>query len=142
MKNVVALARPFDDPVPAEVNDLDLITFFFFYHDTTYMTVDRAAMNKKLFAALKPGGFLVIADHSAKPGDGISVGKTLHRIEESTLQERSRGGRLQAGRRGRLPAPSGGHRATSADFPAKVPVDEFVLKFQKPNDERRPLASQ
>src|SRR4029079_10546012 len=39
MKNVVVLARPFDDPVPAEVSNLDLITFFFFYHDTTYMTV-------------------------------------------------------------------------------------------------------
>ena len=50
------------------------------------MAVDRAAMNKKLFAALKPGGFLVIADHSAKPGDGASVGKTLHRIEEALLK--------------------------------------------------------
>src|SRR5215467_6850176 len=35
MKNVTALARPFDDPLPADVRDLDLITFFFFYHDTT-----------------------------------------------------------------------------------------------------------
>ena len=34
MKNVVMLARPFDDPLPAEVRDLDLITFFFYYHDT------------------------------------------------------------------------------------------------------------
>ena len=86
MKNVVALARPFDDPLPADIASVDLITFFFFYHDTTYMAVDRAAMNKKLFGALKPGGFLVIADHSAKPGAGTSVGKTLHRIEESTLR--------------------------------------------------------
>jgi predicted methyltransferase len=80
MKNVAALDRPFDDPVPDDVRNLDLITFFFFYHDTTYMTVDRAAMNKKLFAALKPGGFLVIADHSAKEGAGTTVAKTLHRI--------------------------------------------------------------
>src|SRR5436190_9465685 len=43
MKNAVALVRPFDDPLPADVRDLDLITFFFFYHDTTYMEVDRAA---------------------------------------------------------------------------------------------------
>ena len=50
------------------------------------MAVDRAAMNKKLFAALKPGGFLIVADHSAKPGAGTSVGKTLHRIEESALK--------------------------------------------------------
>ena len=34
----------------------DVITFLFFYHDTTYMNVDRAEMNRKLFAALKPGG--------------------------------------------------------------------------------------
>ena len=66
MKNVVMLARPFDDPLPADARDLDLVTFFFYYHDTTYMPVDRAEMNRKLFAALKPGGILVIADHSAQ----------------------------------------------------------------------------
>ena len=132
MKNVVALARPFDDPLPAEVHDLDLITFFFFYHDTTYMAVDRAAMNRKLFAALKPGGFLIVADHSAKPGSGTSVGKTLHRIEESALRAE-----VEA---------AGFKLAASADFlrhpedprdervfQPKTPVDEFVLKFQKPN---------
>ncbi len=132
MKNVVALARPFDDPLPADANNLDLITFFFFYHDTTYMTVDRAAMNKKLFAALKPGGFLIIADHSAKVGAGTSVGKTLHRIEESALRAE-----VEA---------AGFKLAESADFlrhpddprdervfQPKTPVDEFVLKFQKPN---------
>jgi predicted methyltransferase len=88
MKNVVADIRPFDDPVPPEVQDLDLITFLFFYHDTTYMNVDRAEMNRKLFAALKPGGFLLIADHFAAAGQGTSVGKTLHRIEESALRAR------------------------------------------------------
>ena len=35
---------------------LDLITYYFAYHDTTYMEVDRAKMDKALFAALKPGG--------------------------------------------------------------------------------------
>src|SRR5215467_7506313 len=86
MAKVVALARPFDDPLPADVRDLDLITFLFFYHDTTYMAVDRAEMNRRLYAALKPGGVLVIADHSARAGDGTTVGKTLHRIEESALR--------------------------------------------------------
>jgi hypothetical protein len=36
--------------------------------------------------ALKSGGTLVIADHSARTGDGIAVGKSLHRIEESALR--------------------------------------------------------
>jgi predicted methyltransferase len=72
MKNVTPLFRPFDDPTPPEVKDLDLVTFFFFYHDTTYMQVDRAMMNKKLFGVLKPGGVLVVADHSAAAGAGTS----------------------------------------------------------------------
>jgi len=63
MGNVVALVRPSDDPLPADVHDLDLITFFFAYHDTTFMPIDRVKMDKALFAALKPGGFLVVADH-------------------------------------------------------------------------------
>jgi predicted methyltransferase len=85
-KPMVGLSRPFDDPLPADVHDLDLVTFLFFYHDTTYMDVDRAKMNAKLFAALKPGGVLVIADHSAAPGAGATVGRSLHRIEESLLR--------------------------------------------------------
>ena len=72
MHNASVLVRPYDEPVPADVHDLDLITFFFAYHDTTYMAVDRAKMDKALFAALKPGGFLVIADHSALPEDGAT----------------------------------------------------------------------
>jgi predicted methyltransferase len=74
-KPIVGLTRPFDDPLPADARDLDLIAFLFFYHDTTYMGVDRAQMNAKLFAALKPGGYLVIADHSAAAGAGTTVGR-------------------------------------------------------------------
>ena len=47
-------------------------------------------MNRKLFAVLKPGGYLVIADHSALSGQRTSVGKTLHRIEESALGRKSK----------------------------------------------------
>ena len=43
-------------------------------------------MNRRLFEILKPGGILVIADHSARTGDGSSVGPTLHRIEESVVR--------------------------------------------------------
>ena len=85
MHHVVQLIRPYDDPVPPELHNLDLITFFFWYHDTTYMKVDRAKMDKALFEVLKPGGILVVADHSARPGDGTSVGGTFHRIEESVV---------------------------------------------------------
>jgi predicted methyltransferase len=130
-KSIVALARPFDDPLPSGVRDLDLITFFFFYHDTTYMPVDRALMDRKLFAALKPGGFLVIADHSAKEGAGATVGRSLHRIEESIVRSEVEAAGFKLVAEGDFLR----HPEDTRDFsmqPPTKPADEFVLKFQKP----------
>ena len=67
-------------------------------------------MDKALFAALKPGGFLVIADHSARPEDGATVGKTYHRIAETDAcasEIEAAGFKFVAD--GEFPAPSGGH---------------------------------
>jgi len=131
MQNAVALVRPFDDPLPSDVRDLDLITFLFFYHDTTYMEVDRAAMNRKLFAALKPGGILVIADHAALPGQGISVVKTLHRIEESALRQEIEAAGFRLAAEGNFwRNPDDTHDSPS--YKPAMPVDNFVLKYQKP----------
>jgi predicted methyltransferase len=131
MKNVVHVVRDFDDPIPPDVANLDIITFFFAYHDITYMEVDRAKMNKKMLAALKPGGFLIIADHSAKPGAGISVAKTLHRIEESVVrQELEAAGFKLVEEANFLRNPEDPREA--AVFRPQQPNDEFVLKYQKP----------
>jgi predicted methyltransferase len=131
MANVVRTLRPYDDPVAADAGGLDLITFFFAYHDVTFMPVDRAAMNKKLFAALKPGGMLIIADHSAKAGAGTTVANTLHRIEESVVRdELAAAGFKLVGEADFLR-----HPADTRDFVVfrpPTPVDEFVLKFEKP----------
>jgi predicted methyltransferase len=131
MKNVVHIIRDFDDPVPPDVSGLDLITFFFAYHDVTYMPIDRAKMDEKMFAALKPGGFLVIADHSAKAGDGTTVGKTLHRIEEATLRKEIEAAGFKLVAEGDFLHHPEDPRNVPVFHP-EVPVDEFVLKFQKP----------
>jgi predicted methyltransferase len=131
MKNGASLVRPFDDPVPADVHDLDMVTFLFFYHDTTYLEVDRAQMNRKLFAALKPGGVLVIADHSAKAGSDIAVGKTLHRIDEAVLRREVEAAGFKLIAEGTFWR----HPEDVRDFTTQRPtgpVDEFALKFQKP----------
>jgi predicted methyltransferase len=132
-KNIVGLTRQFDDPVPADVHDLDLITFLFFYHDTTYMNVDRAAMNRKLFDALKPGGILIIADHSARLGDGTTVGKTLHRIEEAALRHEVESAGFKLVGEGNFWRHPEDPRDFSIQPVSGKPVDEFALKFQKPN---------
>jgi predicted methyltransferase len=131
MSNVVAVVREFEEPIPPEARDLDLVTFNFNYHDTAWLGTDRARMNRAVFQALKPGGIYIVSDHSAKPGAGVSVAKSLHRIEESVVRQE-----VQA---------AGFRLVESADFlrnaadPRDVPVfkntvrnDEFVLKFVKP----------
>jgi predicted methyltransferase len=131
MKGVIHVIRNYDDPLPPEVRNLDLITFFFAYHDMTYMQVDRAEMNRKLFAALKPGGYLVIADHSAKAGDGATVGKTFHRIEEAVLRKEVEAAGFKLVAEGDFLR----HPEDTRDvivFRAPTPIDEFVLKYQKP----------
>ena len=131
MKDVIHVIRNYDDPLPPDVRNLDLITFFFAYHDMTYMQVDRAEMNRKLFAALKPGGYLLIADHSARTGDGVSVGKTLHRIEEGVLRKEVEAAGFKFVAEGNFLR----HPEDMRDvivFRAPTPVDEFILKYQKP----------
>ena len=131
MRNAVALARPYEDPAPSEAGAFDMVTFFFAYHDTIHMGVDRARMNKAIFAALKPGGYLVIADHSALPEDGVNVSKTYHRIGESALRAEVEAAGFKLVATGDfLRHPEDQRTATVTRNP--TPVDEFVLKFQKP----------
>jgi predicted methyltransferase len=131
MKNAVRVERPFEDPLPPGVAGLDLITFFFFYHDTVHLGVDRAQMNRRLFAALKPGGLIVVADHSARPGDGVNVAKSLHRIEESVLRRELEAAGFRFVAEGRFLRNPDDPRTEPVAKP-KVPNDEFVLKFRKP----------
>jgi len=132
MKNAVAVLRPYDDPVPADVRDLDMITFLFFYHDTAYIDVDRAAMNRKLFAALKPGGVYVIADHSAKDGADVAVAKTLHRIDENLVRREVEAAGFRLVAEGDFWRSAADPREVSTQPPPPAPVDNFVLKFEKP----------
>src|ERR1700688_4718008 len=131
MSDAAADFRPFDDPIPPDVTSLDLITFLFYYHDTTYMNVDRAAMDQKMFAALKPGGYLVLADHSATPGSDISVGKSLHRIDEAVVRKELEVGGFKFVAEGDFWRVPGDTRDLSSSRP-RSPVDAFVLKYQKP----------
>jgi len=130
MANAVAQIQSYDDPA-AGLPPLDLITFLFAYHDTTYMEVDRAKMDKALFAALKPGGTLVIADHSARPEDDAKVGKLYHRIAEATVRaELAAAGFKFVADADFLRNPE--DPRTAIVFRSPIKVDEFVLKYEKP----------
>jgi predicted methyltransferase len=129
--NLLPVLRPFEDPVPEQAPKLDLITLILNYHDISYLPVDRTKMNQRLFAALKAGGHFVVIDHSAKAGADISVGKTLHRIDEAiVLAEVRQAGFVLETDSDFLRDPADTREQSSGD--AKVPTDKFALRFVKP----------
>jgi len=129
--NLVVVARPFDDPVPPEAVNLDLVTIVLNYHDISYLPVDRSKMNQKLYAALKRGGRLVVVDHSAIKGSGISAGRTLHRIDEDVvLAEVRQAGFVLDAEADFLRNPADPRNEPSTQ--PKVPTDKFALRFVKP----------
>jgi predicted methyltransferase len=131
MQNVVIANRPFDDPLPPEARNIDLVVFNFAYHDTANMDVDRAKMNRAIFAALKNGGLYIVADHSGRAGTGTAETKTLHRIDEAAVRsEIEAAGFRLVGEGGFLRNPQDPRTAPSGKN--SVPNDEFVLKFVKP----------
>ena len=128
---ITAVVLPFENPVPPELAPFDLVTLMFNYHDLGHLGVDRAAMNWAVFQALKPGGFFVIADHSGRPGTGISEAGTLHRVEEAFLRKEVEAAGFKLAAEGNfLRNPNDPRDKNTPDPPQ--PKDEFVLKFVKP----------
>lgn len=138
MKGVVRLDREFDSPLPDDVKGLDAATFVLSYHDTVWLKADRAAMNKAIFDALKPGGVYVVVDHSARAGDGVKVTDTFHRIEESALKDEVQAaGFVLDGEADFLRNPDDTrdwNDSPSAAGDRRGKSDRFVLRFKKPND--------
>ncbi|MBI3770430.1 MAG: class I SAM-dependent methyltransferase [Deltaproteobacteria bacterium] len=135
-RNVVRVDRPFDDPLPPEVHDLDAVVMVLFYHDTVWMGVDRDAMSRAVFRALKPGGTFVIVDHSGTPGSDARETQTLHRIEEHVVRDEvSRAGFRLAREAAFLRNPEDTRdwsASPSAAGARRGTTDRFVLAFVKP----------
>lgn len=136
MTNVIRVDREFDEPLPADAKNLDLVINNLFYHDTVWMKVDRDKMNRAIYSSLRPGGAYVVIDHSARAGHGTSDAQTLHRIEEQVLRAEveKAGFRLAAESKflrnpddtrdwSASPRTAGEKRGTS---------DRFALKFVRP----------
>ena len=129
--NVIVSKRPFDDPVPEDATGLDVVTLVNNYHDISYLPVDRAAMNRKVFGALKPGGRYIVMDHAAIAGSGISAGKTLHRIDEAIVRDEARqAGFVLDGEATFLRNPADARDKPSTG--SEQTSDKFLLRFVKP----------
>ena len=128
---------------------LDVVFMGQEYHDfhIERFDVDVAEMNRRVFAALRPGGVYVILDHSGRAGTGHSEVQTLHRIEGASLRREVEAAGFIFERETRVLA--------NADDPLDISVfdesirgrtDQFVYRFRRPEtpadvalaDPRRP----
>lgn len=131
--HITAVVQKFEDPAPADMKaaSFDLATLMFNYHDLGYQGVDRDKMNRAVYAALKPGGMYVIADHAGRAGTGISESGTLHRIEEAFLVTEVESAGFKLLSRGDFLRNPNDPRDRNTPNPPQ-PKDEFVLKFVRP----------
>ena len=74
---------------------VDMAVFDMYYHDIKGKDVDPAKLNKAIFAALKPGGRVLVVDHRAEPGSGWRDANTIHRMDTATIVEDMRAAGFQ-----------------------------------------------
>ena len=114
---------------------LDVVFMGEEYHDFTIprFGVDVAAMNRRVFEVLKPGGLYVILDHQAADGAGIGVSGTLHWIEAAELRRQvEAAGFVFDGETDAVRVPSDNHTLSVFDESIRGRTDRFVYRFKKP----------
>jgi predicted methyltransferase len=119
---------------------LDAVLLVKVYHDLYWVdtegrwpAIDTAGVLRQLSTALRPGGVLLMVDHSAKTGAGAGDASTLHRIDEAYAVEdiESHGLKLVT-RSDLLRHPDDARDQISYKGPMLGKTDRFVLVFRKP----------
>jgi predicted methyltransferase len=88
----------------------------------------------KLFAALKPGGVVVVEDHVANPGgDPAQVVDSLHRIDPAVVRRDFEKAGFVFDAESRLLAhPDDDHTKLVFDESIRGRTDQFLYRFRKP----------
>lgn len=132
--NVDAVAGSF--AAPAFTTPLDTIVTVQNFHDL-YLKPFAAGTDDKasaaLFAALKPGGTLVVVDHKAADGSGTTLSDSLHRIDKAAVVDTltKAGFKLEA-ESDLYKRTDDPHTANVFDAAIRGKTDQFALRFRKP----------
>ena len=140
LTNVTQQTVDLDDMKLAPAS-LDAILLVKVYHDMYWVNtnpknpwpkVDVNAVLNQLSKALKPGGVLLLIDHSAKAGHGKADAGELHRIEEAfAVQDFTAHGFKVIAKSDLLRRPDDSRDLISYKGPALGKTDRFVLVFRK-----------
>lgn len=131
--NIHAVIVDFDKvPVPAK--PYDVIFAGTIYHDTYNVAgANIAAQNKALFAALRPGGLLLLTDHRTADGAGASQTKTLHRIDKATVIDDFKAAGFELAEDSpALANPADDHTLGVFDPKLRGHTDRMALVFRRP----------
>ena len=122
-------------------HSLDALLLIKVYHDFYWVDTDPKAVWPKMTAALvldqltrvlKPGGIVLLEDHSAKAGTGSADAGTLHRIDEAyTVRDFEKRGFKLMGKSDLLRRPQDERTLVSYTSPGLGKTDRFVLVFRK-----------
>ncbi len=129
----VSVETPNGTPTPSVM--VDLIWTSQNYHDIhAYGAPGSAdAINRAVFAALKPGGAYLVMDHAAQAGSGVRDVKLLHRIDIDTVKrEVLAAGFVLDGESDALANPADTRTLLVFDPAIRGKTDQFVLRFRKP----------
>jgi predicted methyltransferase len=114
---------------------LDAAIIVNIYHDShlTRLGVDTDSMNQAIFAALKPGGTYLVADHKSADGAGAGDADKLHRIDPALVRSEVEAAGFEfVGESDALSHPED-DRTIMAMLPnIRGNTDRFVFKFRKP----------
>ena len=117
--------------------NVDAVLLVLFYHDlqraNASESVDTADMNRKIFAALKPGGIYLVIDHKAENGSGWRDAGTLHRIDPATIKSEVTAAGFELVQDSPLLAnPADDRKASMRAEGIRGKTDQAVLVFRKP----------
>lgn len=132
--NVDAVAGPF--AAPAFPVPLDTIITVQNFHDLYLKPFPEGTGDKAsaaLFAALKPGGTLVVVDHSAADGSGTTLSDSLHRIDKAAVVAAlTKAGFTLEAESDLYSRADDPRTANVFDAAIRGKTDQFALRFRKP----------
>jgi predicted methyltransferase len=129
------------DELQLPPGSLDAALFVMSFHDTywrpadgTWNRTDTAEMLKRLKAALKPGGVVVVQDHVARAGgDTAKVVDELHRIDPAVVRAAFERAGFEFERASEILAhPDDDHTKLVFDEAIRGKTDQFIYRFRKP----------
>jgi SAM-dependent methyltransferase len=112
---------------------VDVVFNVLYYHDLPINDIDTAALNAKIFKALKPGGVFFIVDHNAEAGSGKRDVKKLHRIDPAVIREEVKAAGFELVTESKLLSnPADDHTQMPFGKEIRGITDQTVFKFRKP----------